>query len=71
MREKESSQKGITLIVSSRVIMGALYRPKKVKGCPSDKTLKEITQNIENISLTLCLCLGLDPITHKEAFRLK
>ena len=38
------SEKGITSIVCSSIIMGALYRPQKVKGRPSDLTLEKTSQ---------------------------
>ena len=51
--------------------MGTLYRPQKVKSCPSDMTLDVTTRSLENINLTSCLCHGLDLTQQKEASRLK
>ena len=57
---KQSSQKEIT---SNCVLKGynggALYRPQKVKGRPSDMTLDKTTQILETITLTSCLCQGI------------
>ena len=44
-RRKQSSHKRrITSIVCSSVIMGALYKPKKVEGRSNDLTHEKITQ---------------------------
>ena len=51
--------------------MGALYKPKKVKGRLSDMTPEMITQSLRNIILTLCMCQELDLTQQKEASRLR
>ena len=48
---------------------GALYRPKRVKGHPSDMTPDKTTQCLETITLTPCLCQGIGLTQQKEASR--
>ena len=45
----------------------ALYRPQKVKDCPSDMTLDKTTQCLEIITLIVCLCQGIGLTQQKEA----
>ena len=51
--------------------MGALYRPEKVKGRPSDMTLEMTILSFRNTTLTSCICQGLDVTQQNEFSRLR
>ena len=57
--ESKAVRKESLQIVCSSVTMGALYRPQKVKGRPSDMTPDKTAQSLETITIIPYLCQGM------------